>query len=85
MRGMPLFIAAALVVAAGVAALVFVTASGPAEDELAMTGARPAAERDAVSTAGWTDERLRAATPVLPRKLTDEEYQRLIGSRKTPE
>lgn len=42
----------------------------------------PSANRDGAEAGYWTEERMRAATPLPTPQITDEEYRQLFGGKK---
>ncbi len=96
MRGMPLFIVAGTVVALGAAAVAAVMTFPDAPDKKvpsASDSAAPPTEKtasdDTPSSTGegrgsdyWTADRMRSAKPLPTPKISDEAYEKLIGSKK---
>jgi hypothetical protein len=93
---MPLFIVAGTVVALGAAAVAAVMTlpdtpdkKTPAAVDSATPAAPTAASDDSPSSTGeghgsdyWTADRMRSAKPLPTPKISDEAYEKLIGSKK---
>ncbi len=100
MRRLPLVIAAgtAATLAAATVVVVMTLPGGrnetppavPASDTATPAGITADADTPSSATSGrgsdyWTPERMRGATPMPTPQISEEEYERLIGSKKKPE